>query len=85
MDAVQDGWWPLRWCLFVDATHNYVGRPFRVEAVLATEDILKPGEYAARFRINGPAGNVWDRTAIVKVPTPSQGRDGPLSIPVSEC
>jgi hypothetical protein len=82
MDAMQDGWWPLRWCLFVDGAHNYVGRPFRVEAVLATEDVLPPGQYPARFRINGPAGNVWERRAIVKVPTPASGEDGPLAIPV---
>lgn len=37
MDAVQDGWWPLRWCLFVEKSHNYAGRPFVAEAVLATE------------------------------------------------
>ena len=27
MDAMQDGWWPLRWCLFVDTAHNYPGGP----------------------------------------------------------
>jgi beta-galactosidase len=82
MDALQDGWWPLRWCLFIDKPHNYAGRPFRVEAVLATEDILRPGEYPARFHINGPSGNVWERTATVKIPAPVSGRDGPLAVPV---
>jgi hypothetical protein len=82
MDAMQDGWWPLRWCLFVDGSHNYVQRPFRVGAVLATEDVLRPGEYPARFRINGPAGNVWDRGAMVKVPAMTASTDGPLAIPV---
>ena len=35
-------------------THNYTGRPFRVQAVLASEDVLRPGEYPARFRIVAP-------------------------------
>lgn len=82
MDAMQDGWWPLRWCLFVDKTHNYVGRPFGVEAVLATEDVLRPGEYPARFHISGPSGTVWERTATVKIPEPVPGQDGPLAVPV---
>lgn len=82
MDAMQDGWWPLRWCLFVHKTHNYAGRPFRVEAVLATEDVLGPGEYPASFRINGPPGNVWEQKAMVKVSQTAVGEDGPLAIPV---
>jgi hypothetical protein len=82
MDAMQDGWWPLRWCLFVDKAHNYVGRPFRVEAVLATEDVLRPGEYPARFHISGPSGTVWERTAKVKIPELTPGQDGPLAVPV---
>jgi len=82
MDALQDGWWPLRWCLFVNATHNYVGRPFRVEAVLATEDVLQPGAYPARFHISGPSGNVWERAAVVKIPEPTAGQDGLLAVPV---
>ena len=84
MDVLQDGWWPLRWCLFVNPTHAYAGRPFTVEAVLATEDVLRPGEYAARFRISGPEGNVWERSATVKIPEPPAGGDAPLAVPVLE-
>jgi hypothetical protein len=36
-NAVADGWSPLRWGLFVDPLHNYIGRTFTAEAVLATE------------------------------------------------
>jgi Glycosyl hydrolases family 2, sugar binding domain/Glycosyl hydrolases family 2/Glycosyl hydrolases family 2, TIM barrel domain len=82
MDVMQDGWWPLRWCLFVGTTHAYVGRPFSVEAVLATEDVLRPGGYPARFRISGPHGNVWERSATVTIPEPPAGQDGPLAVPV---
>ena len=82
MDAMRDGWCPLRWCLFVYPTHNYTGRPLKVEAVLANEDVLRPGEYPVRFRICGPAGIAWERTAKVIVTTPPPGEDGPLAIPV---
>ena len=62
-DAVADGWSPLRWCLFVDPSHGYAGRTFTVEAVLATEDVLRPGEYPARFRVFGPHGVAWEKAA----------------------
>ncbi len=55
-DAVSDGWSPLRWCLFAEPLHGYAGREVTVEAVLANEDVLKPGEYPARFRVFGPSG-----------------------------
>jgi len=82
MDAMQDGWAPVRWCLFVNPTHAYVGRPVKLQAVLANEDVLRPGEYTARFRVCGPAGTAWERTATVRVPTLPPGEDGPLAIPV---
>jgi hypothetical protein len=76
-DAVSDGWSPLRWCLFADPLHGYVGREVTVEAVLATEDVLRPGAYPARFRVFGPAGPIWEKSAIVTIPDPA-----PLAIPV---
>ena len=76
-DAVADGWAPLRWCLFVDPLHGYSGREFTVEAVLASEDALAPGDYPARFRIVGPGGVVWDRRSTVTIPAPA-----PLAVPV---
>ena len=82
MDAVQDGWAPLRWCLFLDPTHVYAGRKLNVEAVLATEDVLRPGTYPVRFRICGPGGIAWERQASVTIPNVPAGEDGPLSVPV---
>jgi hypothetical protein len=82
MDAMRDGWCPLRWCLFVYPTHNYLGRPLKLEAVLANEDVLRPDEYPVRFRICGPAGIAWERAATVRVEAPPPGEDGPLAIPV---
>ncbi|MCX6030510.1 MAG: hypothetical protein NT169_14585 [Chloroflexi bacterium] len=76
-DAVADGWSPLRWCLFADPLHGYSGREVTIEAVLATEDVLQPGEYPARFRVFGPAGIVWERVATVTIPDPP-----PLAVPV---
>ncbi|MGD0093194.1 MAG: hypothetical protein ABSE73_25045, partial [Planctomycetota bacterium] len=75
-DAVSDGWSPLRWCLFVDPSHGYSGHTFTVEAVLATEDALRPGDYPARFRVCGENGVVWEKTAVVKIPDPA-----PLAVP----
>jgi hypothetical protein len=82
MDAVQDGWAPVRWCLFANPTHTYLGRPVKLEAILANEDVLQPGEYPVRFRVWGPKGTAWDRQATVRVPKPADGGDGPLAIPV---
>ena len=76
-DAVADGWSPLRWCLFVDPLHGYSGRAITVEAVLANEDVLMPGEYPAKFRIAGPGGLVWEKSTLVSIPDPSL-----LAVPV---
>jgi hypothetical protein len=75
-DAVCDGWSPLRWCLFADPMHAYAGREITVEAVLASEDVLKPGAYPARFRIVGPRGVAWEKAADLVIPDPA-----PLAIP----
>ncbi len=82
MDAMQDGWSPLRWCLFAYPTHTYTGRPLKLEAVLANEDVLRAGAYPVRFLICGPAGIAWEHAATVRVDTPPAGEDGPLAIPV---
>jgi len=82
MDVMQDGWWPLRWCLFVEPPHTYAGRQFKVEAVLANEDVLRPGDYPAQFRICGPSGIAWERRTTVHLPQPLAGRDALLAVPV---
>ncbi len=76
-DAVSDGWSPLRWCLFANPMNAYTGRKLTLEAVLANEEVLKPGEYPARFRLFGPAGPVWEKSAVVTIP-----ESDPLAIPV---
>ncbi len=77
VDVLQDGWAPLRWCLFAAPMHAYLGRPIRLEAILANEDALPAGEYPVTLRVVGPAGIAWEKTASVTV-TP----EGPLAIPV---
>ena len=76
-DAVTDGWAPLRWCLLVDPVHGYAGREITIEATLANEGVLRPGDYPVRFRILGPASLIWERSIIVTIPESS-----PLAIPV---
>jgi hypothetical protein len=82
MDAVQDGWAPVRWCLFANPTHTYLGRAVKLEAVLANEDVLRPGSYNARFRVSGPEGIAWDRASSIVIPEVRSGDDGPLALPV---
>lgn len=81
-DAVRDGWAPVRWCLFVEPTHTYADRPVRLEAVLANEDAVRPGEYPAEIRVWGPRGAVWSRQASISIPQVTAGQDGPLAVPV---
>lgn len=81
-DAMRDGWAPVRWCLFVEPTHVYAGRPFTVEAVLANEDVLRSGEYAAHFELWGPNGSAWQRDIAVSVRSAPGPDEGPLAIPV---
>jgi hypothetical protein len=82
VDALEDGFSPLRWCLFISSRHVYAGSEIAVEAVLANEDVLGPSDYPARLRMVGPAGPVWERSITVPIPTPAQGTDGPLAVPV---
>lgn len=81
-DVLQDGFSPLRWCLFAAPMHGYTDRPVKVEVILATEDALKPGAYPVFMRILSPAGVAWERRTEVVVPEPTEGEDGPLAIPV---
>lgn len=50
-DTLQNGFAPVKWCIFMNDTHAYRGRPFTVEAVLANEDVLGVGTYPVSFNI----------------------------------
>ncbi len=77
-EVLEDGWSPLRWCLFVSPAHGYANAPFEVEAVLANEAALRPGTYPVTFRIwSGEGGVAWEKRITMEVPV-----DGDLALPV---
>ena len=68
IDAMFDAFAPLRWCLFVEPVQVYCGQPIRIEAVLANEDMLSPGDYPVRFQVVGPQNAaVFDQTVTVTI------------------
>jgi hypothetical protein len=78
VEALEDGWSPLRWCLFARPGHAYPGQPILLEAVLANEQALRPGSYTVDFRLWGEAtGTVWRRAVDFTVTD-----DMPLAFPV---
>jgi hypothetical protein len=81
-EMLCEGWAPLKWCLFIDPAHNYSGRKFKLEAVLASEDVLGPGRYPCTFKVHGACGTVWEKTVTLTIPKPKPGRDNPLAFPV---
>ena len=76
-DAVCDGWAPVRWCLFAEPGHTYLGRPVTLEAVLANEDTLQAGTYPVQFSVLGPSGSVWQRDTNISIPE----TDAPFAMP----
>ena len=83
VDAIFDGFYPVRWCTFVEPVSVYRGASVRVEAVLANEDAAKPGEYPARIEIVGPKNRrVFQRSITVKIPATEPVKEPPLASPV---
>jgi hypothetical protein len=82
-DALFDGFYPLRLCLFAEPPHAYRGAKVRFDAVLANEDALRPGAYPIRLQIVGPNGlSVLDKTVTVKIPDPKTAPEPRLAIPI---
>lgn len=79
-DAVSDGFAPLRLCLFTEPKQIYRGAKIRLDAVLANEGALLPGDYPVRLQIVGPDNRrVLDTVRTVTVAAkPEQ----PLAIPL---
>ncbi|MCL5098325.1 MAG: glycoside hydrolase family 2, partial [Candidatus Omnitrophica bacterium] len=83
MDALFEGWAPLRMCLFANPEHIYRKTPLELEAVLANEDALKPGNYPVRIQIVGPDGlRILDRVITLSVPDPESKPEPPFALPV---
>ena len=73
----------MRWCLFAEPVHVARGEKVHLEAVLANEDALAPGEYPARLQVVGPdLTRVLDRTVTVTIPAPDAAQEPPLAQPV---
>ncbi len=80
MDALHEGFAPLKWCLFAEPVNVYRGRNVRLEAVLADEDALRPGDYPVRIQVIGPdATTVLDRKVTLTIP---DAPDAPFALPV---
>ena len=75
IDALYDAWAPLRWCLFAEPVHVDRGGKIRLEAVLANEDVLAPGEYPARFQVVGPESDARPGSHA----SPSRSRSEPAA------
>ena len=62
---------PLRWSLLVEPVNVDRGSRVRLEAVLANEDVLRPGKYPVRLQVVGPTSTrAWEKTVTVEVPEP---------------
>ena len=66
-DTLQDGFAPLRWCLFLSEMHLTSGQPFTIEGVLANEDVLEARSYPIGVKIVGREGIVWEETLRLDV------------------
>ena len=82
VDALTDGFAPLRWCLFAEPVHLYRGRKLHLEAVLANEDRLKPGDYPVKLRVVGPSGVAFEKTTTLTIPDPKDSPEPPIVFPV---
>lgn len=82
VDAMTKGFAPLRWCLFTGAQHVYRGATVHVEAVLANEDVLRPGKYPVRLKVVGPAGTLFEKAKLVEIPDPQGSPEPPMAFNV---
>ena len=68
VDAMFEGFAPLRLCLFAEPVNVYRGTRVRFEAVLANEDALAPGEYPVRLLVVGPQSRrIFEKTVNVTI------------------
>jgi hypothetical protein len=83
IDAVFDGWAPLRLCLFAEPAVLSPDQTVHLEAVLADEDILAPGNYTIRLRVAGPDhSTMMDRTVSITIPPENHPAESPFAMPI---
>ena len=81
-DALFEALAPLRMCLFCEPQNIYRGGRIRLEAVLANEDVLAPGEYPVRVLVVGPGTTrVMDKVVTVTVPAADGKTESPFALP----
>ncbi len=81
-DALFEALSPLRLCLFAEPLNVYRGSSVKLEAVLANEDALAPGEYSVRLQVVGPKMNrVLDRVVPMTVPADDTDDEPPFAFP----
>jgi len=78
VDAMFEGFAPLRLCLFAEPVNVYRGTRVRFEAVLANEDALVPGEYPVRLLVVGPQ----NRRIFEKIVNVTIEKESPFALPV---
>jgi hypothetical protein len=84
-DAMFEAWAPLRLCLFAGPLHVYRGTPVKLEAVLANEDALPPGEYPVRLSVVGSnMQRVFERVVTVTVPSGEDAAEPAFAVPIFE-
>lgn len=66
-DTLQDGFAPLRWCLFLSEMHLYSGQPFTIEGVLANEDVLEAKDYPIGLKIMSNGDIIWEDEFVLSV------------------
>jgi hypothetical protein len=82
-DAMFEAWAPLRLCLFAGPLHVYRGASVKLEAVLANEDALPPGEYPVRLSVVGPdMRHVFQRLVTVAIPPQDGESEAPFAAPI---
>ncbi len=68
--------------LSVNPLHGYTNRPVKLEAVLADENTLGPGEYPVSLCVSGSTGIVWKQDITLRIPKPVAGSKPGFSVPV---
>jgi len=82
-EAMFDGFAPLRWCLFAEPVNVYRNTPVRLEAVLANEDALSPGEYSVRVEVVGPGqARIFQKSLTVTIPDSGTTPEPSFAMPV---
>ena len=81
MDAMNDGFSAVKWCLFAGPTHVYRDATVHLNAVVANEDVLKPGSYPVRLKVVGPDGVVFEKTSSLQIPDPLSSPEPSMVFP----